>query len=387
MTQRAQRIVALDVLRGLIMVLMALDHVVAFVYRYHPSEVWAGAWTRYGRWEPFVTRLVTHLFAPGFFLLMGAGIALFLEARREQGWTDSQARGFLWKRGLLLLIINQLIENRAWTLGFMLSQAPPPAVPDGPWPGTPGPMTFVFSVLSGLGMSLILSSLLLTLRTRWLAVLGIVIIAASVVLTPGPEHLRDSYSVPLRLLFLPGQTGRFFVLYPLIPWSGVALLGVVLGRLLHRDAQRTFARLPWLGLGMVAAALALRALGAPGNLRLPRDGSVIEFFNLIKYPPSLVLLLLFVGSNLLLLSVCQKIAHRIERIAGILSTFGQVPLFYYLLHLYLYCAVGAIWFRKGASLTTTYLVWLLGLIPLYFACRAYRRFKATTAVDSLWRFF
>ena len=182
MTQRAQRLVALDVLRGLIMVLMALDHVVAFVYRYHPSEVWAGAWTRYGRWEPFVTRLVTHLCAPGFFLLMGAGIALFLEARREQGWTDSQARGFLWKRGLLLLIINQLIENRAWTLGFMLSQAPPPAVPDGPWPGTPGPMTFVFSVLSGLGMALILSSLLLTLRTRWLAVLGTVIIAASVVL-------------------------------------------------------------------------------------------------------------------------------------------------------------------------------------------------------------
>ena len=64
-----------------------------------------------------------------------------------------------------------------------------------------------------------------------------------------------------------------------------------------------------------------------------------------------------------------------------------MPLFYYLLHLYLYCAVGAIWFRKGASLTTTYLVWLLGLIPLYFASRAYRRFKATTAVDSLWRFF
>lgn len=161
----AKRLSALDIQRGFIMVLMALDHVVAFVYRYHPSEVWAGAWTRYSSWERFVTRLVTHLCAPGFFLLMGAGVALFLEARRRDGWTDSKARSFLWKRGLLLMLINQLVENRAWTLGFMTSQAPPLPVSDGPWPGTPGPMLFVFSVLSGLGMALILSAVLIRLRT------------------------------------------------------------------------------------------------------------------------------------------------------------------------------------------------------------------------------
>ncbi len=383
----SKRLAALDVQRGLIMVLMALDHVVAFVYRYHPSEVWAGAWTRYASWERFVTRLVTHLCAPGFFLMMGAGVALFLEARREQGWTDSQARGFLWKRGLLLLLINQLIENRAWTLGFMVSQAPPAAVPDGPWPGTPGSMTFVFSVLSGLGMALILSSLLLRLRTLYLALLATGIIAASVVFTPGPEHLRDFYSLPLRLLFLPGQTGSGFVLYPLVPWSGVALWGIVFGRMLHRHKDRTLALLPWIGLGMVAVAILVRGIGGPGNLRLPRDGSVIEFFNLIKYPPSLVFLLLFAGVNVLLMSAWNRIGDRMGRMGGILTTFGQVPLFYYLLHLFFYCFIGAIGFRKGASLPVTYLVWLLGLIPLYFACRAYRRFKSTTPVDSLWRFF
>ncbi len=383
----AKRLSALDIQRGFIMVLMALDHVVAFVYRYHPSEVWAGAWTRYSSWERFVTRLVTHLCAPGFFLLMGAGVALFLEARRRDGWTDSKARSFLWKRGLLLMLINQLVENRAWTLGFMTSQAPPLPVSDGPWPGTPGPMLFVFSVLSGLGMALILSAVLIRLRTLWLAGIATLLILASAVLTPNPDHLREYYSLPMRLLFLPGQTGNSFVLYPLIPWSGLALFGLVLGRVLHKQAERTLAKLPWVGLAMVGAAVVLRFIGGPGNLRIPRDGSVIEFFNLIKYPPSLVFILLFVGINILLLSLWHRTSEKLGRLSDILATFGQVPLFYYLLHLFLYCAVGALWFRKGASLGVTYGVWLVGLVPLYFACRAYRRFKSLTPVDSLWRFF
>lgn len=383
----AKRLAALDIQRGLIMVLMALDHVVAFVYRYHPSEVWAGAWTRYTAWQPFVTRLVTHLCAPGFFLLLGCSVALLLQARTEQGWTESDSRRFLCKRGLLLLLLNQVIENRAWTLGFRYSEVPPPAIPDGPWPGTAGPMLLVFSVLSGLGMALILSSLLVSLRTRSLAILATLILLASSVLTPGPDHLRDSYGLALRLLFLPGHSGTGFVLYPLLPWSGVALWGVVLGRLLHADAQAVLRRLPAYGLAMVTASLILRAVGGPGNLRLPRDGSVIEFFNLIKYPPSLVFLLLFVGMNLLLISVWNRFADKLPRVRQILSTFGQVPLFYYLLHLFLFSALGALCFRKGASLPVTYLVWLLGLIPLYFACRAYQRFKSRTPVDSWWRFF
>jgi len=381
-----QRLPALDWARGFIMVLMALDHVVAFVYRYHPQEVWGGAWTRYAAWPPFVTRFVTHLCAPGFFLLMGAGVALFLSARQQAGWPVARARSFLLVRGGLLLVINQLIENRAWSWGFASSQVPPAAIPTDPWPGQPGPLVFVFSVLTGLGMSLCLAALLLSLRKRWLALVGTAFLLASAVFTPSPDHARDTYNVFLRLLFLPGQTDVFLVLYPLCPWAGLTLWGLVLGRLLHEKPQATFSALPLVGLGLVVVALGLRATGGFGNLRLPRDGGAIEFLNLIKYPPSLAFVLLFGGTNLLLLSLWNRIGARLGGWGVVLATFGQVPLFYYLSHLFLYCAVGAVAFRKGGSLSVTYLVWVAGLVPLYFLSAAYRRFKSRTSPDSLWRF-
>lgn len=383
----SKRLVALDLARGFIMLLMALDHTVAFVYRYHPSEVWAGAWTRYQSVYPFLARFVTHLCAPGFFLLMGAGVALFLAARQAHGWSVGQARWYLVKRGLLLLFINQVLENRIWSFGFAMNQAPPPALGDGPWPGTPGPVWFAFTVLSGLGLSLCLSALVLTLKTRYLALLGSLVLLSSALVTPGPEHLRDDYHVLWRLLFLPGHSGVALVLYPLIPWSGLALWGLTLGRLLHEKPAWVQGRWAHAGLGLVCAALLLRVAGGFGNLRLPRDDSAIEFLNLVKYPPALVFTLLFIGLNLLLLSFWQRAAPHLGRVGPVLATFGQVPLFFYLTHLFLYCGVGALWWRKGASLPVTLLVWIAGLVPLYFLCRRYRRFKAATPQTSVWRFF
>ena len=81
------RLQSVDVLRGLLMVLMALDHVGLMVGRSHSQEMWAGAWTRYSSTLPFLTRFVTHFCAPGLFLLMGVGLALMADARTRQGWT------------------------------------------------------------------------------------------------------------------------------------------------------------------------------------------------------------------------------------------------------------------------------------------------------------
>src|SRR5262245_57586202 len=104
---RTTRLPALDTLRGLIMAVMALDHASAFIAHRHSFEFWSGDITRYDSALPFLVRFVTHLCAPGFFFLMGCGMALLSEIRREQGWNHGRIAGFYLRRGLLLVGINQ----------------------------------------------------------------------------------------------------------------------------------------------------------------------------------------------------------------------------------------------------------------------------------------
>src|SRR6185295_865862 len=117
----------------------------------HSSEFWGGEITRYDSALPFLTRFVTHFCAPGFFFLMGCGMALFAESRRRLGWGHGRIARFFLTRGLLLVLINQLIENPAWGLGFAFQEGglPSPVVPGGG--GSPLAMT---GVLTGLGLTL-----------------------------------------------------------------------------------------------------------------------------------------------------------------------------------------------------------------------------------------
>ena len=115
---KAPRLFAVDALRGLIMVLMALDHANHFVAHKHPpSEIWDGVFPVYYDPLAFVTRLVTHLAAPGFFLLMGLGMALFARSRREKGWSRWAVVRHFWTRGLVLILVQLLIVDRAWESG------------------------------------------------------------------------------------------------------------------------------------------------------------------------------------------------------------------------------------------------------------------------------
>ncbi len=102
------RLASIDVLRGLIMVVMALDHVGLMVGRFHSQEMWAGAWTRYSSALPFLTRFVTHFCAPGFFLLMGAGVALMADARARAGWSTGRIARHVLVRGALLIVVATL---------------------------------------------------------------------------------------------------------------------------------------------------------------------------------------------------------------------------------------------------------------------------------------
>lgn len=379
-----RRLASLDRLRGLIMVVMAIDHASFMVGRFHSGEMWAGMWTRYASPVAFLTRFVTHFCAPGFFFLMGVGLSLFASDRARQGWTAGRVSRFIGTRGLLLVLVSFFLELPAWIIALLSSRVASPMGPDAVIPGD-GPPRFVFTVLVGLGLSMVLSSLFVRARTIVWAGLAVTALTASVVLTPGPEALLIPHGFLTRLLLIPGLTHHIWVQYPVVPWFGLTALGVLLGRWIVHDRAKAFAALPWLGLAALAAAIALRALGGVGNIRPPRDTSWIEFLNFIKYPPALVFTLFTLGVNVLVLAWMDRMQERVGRIGQWLQVFGQAPLAFYLAHLWLYALIGAAAFRDGTGYATVYMVWAASLWPLYLVTRRYRDLKQTKAAESYWR--
>jgi uncharacterized membrane protein len=171
-TAKSGRLIPVDALRGLIMVLMALDHSNLFVAQKHPSgEYWGGPFPDYHDTLTFLTRLVTHLSAPGFFFLMGVGMLLFARSRRKEGWSEGQIIRHLALRGGVLIALQLLIVNRAWELS----------------PGGWGLEVYI-GVLFALGGAMILGSLLLRLRPTALLVLTAALVLGTELLTPAPDH-------------------------------------------------------------------------------------------------------------------------------------------------------------------------------------------------------
>jgi len=180
------RIKSLDFLRGIIMTLMALDHVVIFVTKNHAYECWGRELPVYQNVINFITRFSSHFCAPGFFFLMGVAMVLFAISSRHKGWSESKIIGYFFIRGLLLIVIQQLIVNSAWYLGtigradFLGTGGPP---------GGYGQVWFFMDVLYGLGMTMIVLSFLLRIHPLFLAIGSLAAILATQLLIPDP-HLR-----------------------------------------------------------------------------------------------------------------------------------------------------------------------------------------------------
>ena len=289
------------------------------------------------------------------------------------------------RRALLLVLINQVLENPAWGIGYAFQLDSP--FPDAVLPGGGGDPFFLTGVITALGLTLAVGGALLSLGSVvWLA-LGVAGLWITNTLTPDPSHVATLYDPIVRLLLIPGHTGVVMVIYPLIPWFAIAAFGVAFGLWLQRDERGAYRAAPWIGLALVAAALALRAIGGFGNLRLPRDGSWIEFLNFVKYPPALVLSAFMVGGNLLSLGWFAGTSRRLGRLSETLAVFGRTPLFFYIAHLWLFAILGALFFRHAAGLQVLYAVWLVGLVPLWFLCQRYRAFKERKPTESIWRLF
>lgn len=351
---------------------MAIDHASFFVARVHPFETWTNPPPYYESATAFLTRWITHLCAPGFFLLMGAGMAWFAESRRAAGWTAARVRRVLVTRGALLLLVQHFVENPAWLIGLVT--ASPAAEARLLYPGGTGDAFLVLAVISALGVALIFWGLLIDAPSPVVWIVTIAALAATVLLTP-PVATPD---LPWRWFLLPGVTEPTHVLYPFVPWLVPAGLGVLMGR--HRGSRDS--RLLAIGVTAVAIFVVLRALSL-GDPHPPQAGA-IGFLTITKYPPSLDFFLVTLGLDLILLWALARAQG--SALLEPLAVFGRVPLFFYLLHLYVF-GIASIFFPDGASFTVTYVVWAAALVVMYPLCRWYAGFKARQPIDSRWRLF
>jgi uncharacterized membrane protein len=374
---QTSRLLPVDALRGWIMVFMALDHASHFVAQKHSSgEMWGGPFPTYTDSLAFLTRLITHLCAPGFFFLMGVGMLLFANARRKQGWSEWAIVRFFLIRGGLLIALKFLVVNRAWELS----------------PGGWG-MRIYIGVLFALGADMMLGSLFLRLKTHHLLMLAAGLFVSTELLVPSARQWGSlSLDHPLQLLnpllLTPGgipQIGLWSN-YPALPWLGLVILGLAFGHWLAQDEQRAYRRALLVGAAFLLAFVLLRSLDGFGNIR-PRMGNTwIDFLNVVKYPPSMTFTLLTMGVNWMLLSACARTGDRLQRGLNALAVLGRVPLFFYVVHLFLYAGLGWLFTPRGTSIPAMVPFWLLGLLILHPLCLWFGRWKQRQPATSVWRF-
>ena len=370
--EKASRLFAVDALRGLCIVVMALDHANHFVAQKHPpGEIWDGVFPVYYDALTFLTRLVTHLAAPGFFLLMGIGMLLFARTRGERGWGRWAIMRHFWIRGLVLIALQLLIVNRAWELS-----------PEG-WG-----LDIYIGVLFALGGTMILGSLFLRLRPVYLLALTLVLFVGTELLHPGLGMWNAISHDPVNVILIrPGGTPGLYALYPVLPWLELVTLGLLFGNWLADDPRRAYSRAWKLGLAFLAAFVVVRALDGFGNVRPRMGNSWIDFLNPVKYPPSMAFTLMTTGVNLILLWLFSRAGARARQFLQVFVVFGQAPLFFYVLHLFLYAGMGYLVAPEGTSIPWMLPFWLLGLAILFPLCLWYGRFKRRQSPNSLLRFF
>ena len=378
MTSRP-RIESVDVVRGVAIILMALDHSRDFFGDLAADPTALATTTP----ALFFTRWITHFCAPAFFLLTGIGACLALGKMPK-----AELARYLVTRGLWLIFLELVVMRFA--LQFNIDY-----------------QVTIVTVLWALGWAMIALAGLIWLPIPLIAAIGIVMVAGHNLLD-GISAASFGPLAPLwTILHAPGivfNNGRFLVVisYVLIPWTGVTALGFCLGTLFQEDAERRRAWLLWLGIGLSVAFLILRLANlygdpAPWVWQRSPLWTLISFLNVTKYPPSLLFLLMTLGPVLLLLRAFETRTPRIFQPALII---GKVPLFFFVLHFFLihllavlvselrYGEIGEM-FRSpdlghfpfspppdwSEPLPVIYAIWIAVVLILYPLCRWYAQVK------------
>lgn len=376
-TRGRPRLDSVDLLRGLVIVIMALDHARDFFteVRFEPTDLSQTSAAL------FLTRWITHFCAPVFVFLAGTSAFLY----QARGKTRREASWFLLTRGLWLVVLELTVVRWAWMFNFNYTTE----------------LLFV-QVIWVIGVSMIVLAGLIYLPLPAVAATGIAMIAGHNLLDGvSPESLgawgplwillHVQAAIPLR-----GEQA-LFVIYPLIPWIGVMAAGYAFGPLLQRTEEERRRLLFRLGGGLAIAFLVLRALNvygdpAPWSAQESAGRTVLSFLNTTKYPPSLLFLLMTLGPAIALLPLLERLRNPLSRAVTVI---GRVPLFFYVLHLALIHAVALVvgtlagfdprsflrvWIflpqEWGYGLPVVYLVWAGVVLALYPACRWFAALKA-----------
>ncbi len=380
-----RRIASIDIVRGLAMVFMALDHTRDFICNipFEPENI-DQTWGFY-----FLVRWVTHFCAPAFFLL--AGVGAYLYGRKH---SPGALQKFLISRGVWLVVLEFTVIGFAWTFH---------------------PGWGMFGVICCLGLSMILLAAFVRLP-RFVVMAVALLVIATHDLFDGlkPADFRSHQW----LLFMLHRTGgahiggmHLFVLFPLIPWCAVTLLGFSMGFLFENNSAKARCTLLWAGAGSLALFALLRITNVYGNPSAavahstPGDWhvmpmlskTIILFFDVEKYPPSLEYLLMTLGGIFVLLAMAG--AGSRDWIGQVLGTYGRVPLFFYILHLYVIHLAAILlgfathqpvrWLFHGGfflnyppdgqpyghGLAVVCAMWLAIVVLLYFPCAWFARVK------------
>ena len=371
---------SIDIVRGIVMIIMALDHVRDLM---HVDSITQSP-TDLATTSPllFFTRWITHLCAPIFVFLAGTSVYLSLQNNNNLNAT----RALLLKRGLWLLLLEFTLVNFGlfFDIGFH---------------------TLLFEVIAAIGFGFVVLSLSLKVRSQILGVLGLIIIFCHNLLPLIPFAENSVLKTVLAPLFGPAVfpfAGKAFIMgYPPIPWLGIMLVGFATGKffeLAEEQRKKLFVKIGLIALGLFVLIRFINIYGDPALWSVQKDSvfTFLSFMNVTKYPPSLLFCLVTLGILFLLLAFAEQFHHKVKKVTLV---YGKVPLFYFVIHFYvihvltllMLFAQGFHWqqlefasgtfgrpksVESGLPLWSIYCIWIFVVTLLYKPCQWFGKYKA-----------
>jgi uncharacterized membrane protein len=387
---KMNRVQSIDLLRGTVMIIMAIDHVRDYFHKssflYDPTNL------DHTSVPIFFTRWITHFCAPVFMFL--AGISSYLYGIKR---TRKELSFFLFTRGIWLVFVELFIIKLGWAFN-------------------PSFHFFYLQVIWVIGISMIILSVMIYMKMRLILLTGILLIAAHNVLDTVHVPGNGTISFLWALLHEPGDfifgNFSFFIRYPVLPWIGVLAAGYCFGTLYAPgyDAKKRKRTILYLGVGAIILFILLRSVNLYGDaahwsFQKNVVFSFLSFLNVTKYPPSLLYILMTLGPALIFLAFTEK---PLNAITAKISVFGRVPMFYYIVHIFLihlFAIIGAViagykWSDMvlltnrvsrvqelkgyGFNLITVYIVWIVVIIILYPFCKWFDRYKKAHLPGHRW---